>query len=126
MLRSMTSDAVDPHAIGADWSRRLAAGLEHTMKVREAGVPPGQVYDLQFRAFVGHEIDAIRKLYAWLGRTLSGEAETRMRAFLAHNSRDRRGRHSYRLSDAGLDEASERPRFAAYQQRHAVPSEPMG
>jgi hypothetical protein len=93
--------------------------------VREAGVPASQAYDLPFRAFVGHEIDEIRKLYAWLGRTLSSEAEARMRAFLAHNSRDRRGRHRYRLSDAGLDEATERKRFAAYQERHAVPSEPM-
>ena len=125
MLRSMTSDAVDPHAIGADWSRRLAAGLEHTLKVREGGVPASQVYDLQFRAFVGHEIEEIRKLYGWLGRNLSSEAEARIRAFLAANSRDRRGRHRYRLSDAGLDEASERPRFAAYQARHAVPSEAM-
>jgi hypothetical protein len=125
MLRSMTSDAVDPHEVGADWSRRLAQGLEHTIKVRDAGLPAGQVYDLGFRAFVGHEIEEIRKLYGWLGRNLSSAAEGRMRAFLATNSRDQRGRHRYRLSDAGLDETSERPRFAAYQARHAVPSEPM-
>jgi hypothetical protein len=124
-LRSMTSDRIDPGAVGADWSRRLAAGLEHTMRVRERGVPAGQVYDLRFQDFMRDEITAVRGIYAHFGMTLSPEAESRMRAFLAQNTQDRHGRHRYRLSDAGLDEASERPRFAAYQERHDVPSEPV-
>ena len=123
MLRSMTSDAIDPHAIGADWSRRLAAGLDHTARVRAAGVPAAQVYDLLFQDFMRDEIAAVAKIYEHFGMTLSVEAEARMRAFLARNAHDQHGRHTYRLADAGLDEAAERPRFAAYQERHGVPSE---
>jgi hypothetical protein len=123
MLRSMTSDAVDPHAIGADWSRRLAAGLEHTARVRDAGVPAAQVHDLLFQDFMRDEIAAVAKIYEHFEMTLSAEAEARMRAFLARNAQDQHGRHRYRLTDAGLDEATERPRFAAYQERHGVPSE---
>jgi hypothetical protein len=123
MLRSMTSDHVDPHAIGADWSRRLAAGLEHTMAVRDRGVPADQVYDLRFQDFMRDEVAAVRGIYEHFGMTLSPEAESGMRTFLANNAQDQHGRHTYRLCDAGLDEAAERPRFAAYQERHDVPSE---
>ena len=90
MLRSLTSDAIDPHAIGADWGERLAAGLAHTMAVRDSGAVP---------------------------------AESAMRGFLDDNAQDKHGRHAYRLADAGLDEASERERFAFYQERHGVASE---
>jgi hypothetical protein len=123
MLRSMTSDHVDPHAIGTDWSRRLAAGLEHTMKVRDRGIPGAQIHDLLFQDFMRDEIAAVQDLYRRFGMTLSPEAEARMRAFLATDARAQHGRHVYRLADAGLDEATERRRFAAYQARHAVPSE---
>jgi len=122
-LRSMTSDAVDPRAIGADWSRRLATGLRHTMGVREGGIPAAQVYDLSFQEFMKDEIASVVGLYAHFGMMLSAEAEARMRAFLAKNPRARHGRHRYGLEEAGLDETSERRRFAAYQERYAVPCE---
>jgi hypothetical protein len=57
---------------------------------------------------------------------LSPEAEARMRRFLADNRADKHGRHTYSLALGGLDEATERARYAAYQARHDVPSEPTG
>jgi hypothetical protein len=124
MLRSLSSDAIDPGAIGADWAQRLAAGLRHTMEVRDAGVaPPGQVFDLHFHAFMKDPIGSVRTLYDDLGMTLSPEAESAMRGFLASNTRDKHGRHRYRLADAGLAEPAERERFAFYQERYGVPSE---
>jgi len=123
-LRGMASDHVDPLEIGADWTVRLAAGLTHTLDVRARGLlPASQVFDVQFRDFVGREVETIRRLYAHFGLTLSAEAETRMRRFLAANPKDKHGAHRYTLADAGLDPATERRRYARYREHHAVASE---
>ena len=126
MLRSMTASPVDPHDVARDWTVRLAAGLGHTMDVRARGLlPESQVYDLGFRDFMKDEVEAIRSMYAHFGMTLSEEAEGRIRAFLAANPKGAHGGHHYRLSDTGLDEATERERYRAYQTRHQVPEEPV-
>lgn len=123
-LRSMASDHQDPHAIAADWTARLARGLEYTMRVRdEVRLPSERVFDMQFAEFIGDEIAMVRRIYTHFGIALGAEAETRMRRFLAANPADKHGRHRYRLADAGLDEATERRRYAAYQERYRVPSE---
>ncbi len=46
-----------------------------------------------------------------------------MRRFLAANPNDKHGAHRYTLADAGLDVATERARYAAYQERFGIPSE---
>ena len=123
-LRSMASDAIDAHEIGADWSARLADGLTRTMRVRERGLlPPAQVFDMHFHEFMRDEIAMVRRIYAHFDMELSAQAETRMRRFLADNRVDKHGRHTYALGLGGLDEATERRRYAAYQQRHGIPNE---
>ena len=125
-LRSMASDDIDPHEIGADWTRRLADGLTRTMRVRERGLlPPAQVFDMRFAEFMRDEVAMVRRIYTHFGMQLSAEAESRMRRFLADNRVDKHGRHTYRLALGGLDEATERRRYAEYQERHGVPSEPV-
>jgi hypothetical protein len=124
-LRSLASDRIDPHEIGADWTARLAAGLEGAMRARErAGLGPERVLDVQFRELIGNEIGTVRSIYANFGLALSAEAEARMRRFLAENPRDKHGAHRYGIGFAGLDAAAERRRYAAYQERYAIPSEP--
>jgi len=123
-LRSIATDDIDPHEIGADWTVRLAAGLAHTMRVR-ASLPASQVFDVHFEEFMRDEIAMVRRLYAHVGRALSPEAEARMRRFLADNRADKHGRHTYRLALGGLDERTERRRYAEYQQHHQIPSEPV-
>lgn len=125
LLRSLASDRADPHAIASTWSPRLAQGLERCMAVRAGRLlPAARVFDIDFRQFVGNEIATIRRLYTHFDSTLSSEAEQRMIRFLADNPADKHGVHRYRLADAGIDVATERPRFAAYQKAHAVESEP--
>jgi hypothetical protein len=121
-LRSMASDAIDPREIAADWCPRLAAGLAHTMRVRDAGaLPPERVFDVAFPELMRDEVGTVRRIYDHFGMELSEEAEARMRGFLAANRADKHGRHSYGLGV--LDEATERRRFAAYQERHGIASE---
>jgi sulfotransferase family protein len=123
-LRSIASDDIDPHEIGADWTVRLAAGLAHTMHVR-AALPASQVFDVHFKDFMRDEIATVRRLYVHFGRELPPAAETRMRRFLTDNRADKHGRHTYRLALGGLDERTERRRYAEYQQHHQIPSEPV-
>jgi hypothetical protein len=123
-LRSLASDAIDRHAIGAEWTALLARGLERTMAVRAAArLDPSRVLDVQFADFIRDEIGVVRRLYAHFGWSFTAEAETRMRRFLAANPKDKHGAHRYTLAAAGLDPAVERRRYAAYQERFAVPSE---
>lgn len=124
LLRSMASDAIDPAAIGAEWAPRLAAGLEASMRARDAAaLPAARVFDLHFHAFVGREIESIRRLYEHFGWTFSADAEARMRAHLAANPKDKGGGHRYEFGAADLDPAAERRRFAAYCERFAIPVE---
>jgi hypothetical protein len=125
LLRSMASDDIDRAAIGAEWTARLADGLARSAAVRDRGlVPAAQVFDVQFAEFMRDEIGMVRRIYEHFGLTLGAEAEARMRRFLAANPRDKHGAHRYTLGEAALDPAVERRRYAAYQERFAVPSEP--
>jgi hypothetical protein len=126
VLRGMASEAPDTREIGDDWTRRLADGLGRTIAVRRNGaLPPERVFDVQFGEFVGNEIPTIRRIYEHFGLALSGEAEARMARYLASNPKDGQGTHRYTLADAGLDPASERRRYAAYQDHFRVPDEPF-
>lgn len=124
LLRSMSSDDVDPRAIGAEWAPRLAAGLDAAMRTLDAAaLPPERVFHIQFREFIGREIDTVRALYTHFGLDLRPEAEERMRRFLAANPRDKHGAHQYTLAATGLDAATERRRFAAYVERYRIAEE---
>lgn len=123
VLRSMASDAIDKVAIGAEWTARLCDGLERAMAVRARMPDDGRVFDMHFAEFIRDEIGMVRRIYTHFGRTLTAEAEDRMRRFLAANPKDKHGAHRYTLADARLDPATERRRYAAYQERFGIPSE---
>jgi hypothetical protein len=89
----------------------------------EAKLPESQFFDVPFREFMADEIAMVRKIYQHFGMEYTPDAERRMRNFLAVNAADKHGRHSYDLSLGGLDEPTERKRYAAYQDRFEIPSE---
>ncbi len=126
VLRGMASDVIDPVAIGAEWSARLADGLERAMAVRARLPDSIRVFDMHFAEFIRDEIGMVRRIYAHFGRTLDADAEACMRRFLAANPKDKYGAHRYKLAAAGLDPATERRRYAAYQERFGIPSERVG
>ena len=124
LLRSMASDRIDPYAIGAEWTVRLAQGLAKTMQVRATGaLRDEQVFDMQFAEFIADEIAMVRRIYAHFEIEFTAEADRRMRRFLAANPKDRHGGHRYTLAQSGLDVATERERYAAYQECYRIPSE---
>jgi hypothetical protein len=65
-------------------------------------------------------IATVHKIYAAFDLSLSGEAEQRMRRFLAENPQGKHGAHTYSLQAFGLDEATERRRYQEYCARFGL------
>jgi hypothetical protein len=123
-LRLLVSRHVDQRAISQEWSANLARGLQKATAVRERKLGDGtEVFDMHFQEFVRDEIAMVRRIYDHFDMQLTGEAEARMRAFLAANPADKHGAHRYTLADAGLDAAEERRRYASYQERFGIAGE---
>jgi hypothetical protein len=126
-LRQMGSDSPSLPAAAAQYEHDIFDGLERGMAARRSGLlPADQVVDVQFTDFMGDPFATIASLYDRLGLPLSATAERNMRAFLAQNPGDGGGGGSrYRWADTGLDADALRARARDYQERFAVPSEPI-
>ena len=126
-LHWMRSDHVDYGAIVRAMSFGFPFLCERVMKQRDAGeVPDERVADLLYRDLVRDPIGSVRSLYARWGRTLSAEAERRMRVFLEDRRHARRAAHDYAFETTGLDREAEREKYAAYLERYGVPAEVEG
>lgn len=123
LLRWLGSDEVDPHEVGREWTEQIDHALTRSMQARDADGEAGRYYDLAFRDFMADPVGAVSKIYAWMGRSLSDEAEARMRAYLARHSADEHGRHRYDPADYGLVPDALRERFAPYMQRFDIAPE---
>jgi hypothetical protein len=118
------SDRIDAGAIARRWSRGVAHMLEIAMRQRDGGlIDDSRIIDVRYRDLLDDPIAAIRRVYSHFDLTLGAGAEARMRAYLAAKPQGRHGVHAYTFADTGLDLATERERFAAYQRRFEIPSE---
>ena len=72
---------------------------------------------------MGDPFGTIAGVYRHFELELTPAARARMEAYLAHKPKGKFGRHAYSFADLELDLASERARFARYQERYAVKSE---
>lgn len=123
-LHWMRSDHVDYEAIVRAMSLGFPFLCDRVVQQRDAGtVPSDRIADVVYRDLVAAPLETVARLYARLGLTLSSEAEARMRAFLVERRHADRGGHDYAFETTGLDRATERARYRAYQERYAVPSE---
>ena len=124
-LSWMRTERVDPDLIRASFAGEgLAARLFAAVDFRDSGaVPAEQFMDLRFQELMADPIATIAHVYAWLDLEFSAKIEASMRAYLAAKPRGKHGAHDYSFADLGLDLATERERFSAYQARFEVVSE---
>jgi hypothetical protein len=123
-LHWMRSDHVDYDAIVRAMSFGFPFLCERVMKQRDAGeLPEGRIVDVLYHDLVREPIATLDALYRRLGRTLSAEAEARMRAFLDERRHTKRAAHEYAFETTGLDRDAERAKYAAYLARYGVPAE---
>jgi hypothetical protein len=127
LVRAMSSDAVDPFEIAADWTPRLALALDRATAVRDSGrFPAERFYDVHFREFVADPLKAVEGIYRHFGIELTGEAADRMRRFIDENPQGKHGVHRYAPEEYGLDVTAERERFVRYTDRFGIEPEPEG
>jgi hypothetical protein len=121
MLRSATSDDIDPHYVGRQqlelWSRILRRG----MAARDRLPEPDRVFcDVHFADLLADPIDCVRRIYDHFGLELTGEADQRMRRFLADHAQDKHGVHRYTLETFGLSAEEVSRQFQDYCERHSI------
>jgi len=113
----MVGDAVDPLEVGACAQAHWAEALRRCMQVRDA-LPLGYAIDIDYRAFVRDAVGEVRRIYDFLGRSLSADIEPRMRSWVDENRRDKRAPHEYTLEKFGLSADKVRGEFAEYRRRY--------
>jgi hypothetical protein len=122
-LSWMRSEDADIEAIKAGFGGEgMAYRLEAAMAARER-VSEKQFFDIRYQDMLTDPFATIAKAYDHFGIEYTAEAERRMRDYLANKPQGKHGAHSYSFEDLELDLATERARFAAYQERFGVPSE---
>ena len=122
-LSWMRSDDADIDTIKAGFGGEgMAHRLEAAMAAR-AQVSERQFFDVRYQDMLSDPFGTIGKVYDHFGIEYTEEAERRMRDYLANKPQGKHGQHSYSFDDLDMDLATERARFAAYQERFGVPSE---
>ncbi len=125
-LQAMCARPAPVSELAEHWAHWNGVAYQRGIEARDAGrVTPDRILDVNFRDFLSEPFETLRRIYGFAGLDFTNEVEERMRAFLAANPDDKHGKHSYRFADTGLDEARERERVRAYQERFQVPSEAL-
>src|SRR3954467_15322082 len=123
-LRWMHTDTVDVNAVVKSAVHGTALAMDYVMQLRADGtLPNDRIIDVRFDDLVRDPWATLGAVYERIGAPFTAEAEQRMRAYLDARPRERHGRHAYDFADTGLDLGEMRARFAAYQDRYAIPSE---
>jgi len=100
----------------------LAGDIQRGFAARDAGcAPPERFVDVWYSQLMEDPLAVVRRIYRHFALPLSGDAEARMRAYLATNPKDRHGRHVYSLAQFGLDPDVERARYRDYWDRWGTP-----
>ena len=122
VLRGLMSDRVEPRVLGRSALQRAEEIFERMLAAR-AQIAPERVVDVLYRDVVESPIGVARRIYAHVGRSLSDDAEARMRRWLAEHPRHGHGVHRYKLEDFGLERAQVERACADYVERFGVPAE---
>ena len=115
-LWGIYSDAADPKVVGAQWARKFANGMNHTMDVRKQ-MGDERFLDLWFKDTVSQPLQEIQKVYDFIGMELTAEAEEEMRRWQDFNKRESRPSHDYSLEQFGFTEEGLMQQFARYRER---------
>lgn len=115
LVRTMSTEQVDPVEIAADWIPRLCKAMNHALDVRKNGnYPDAKIYEMYFDQFSEDQFAQVEKIYEYFDIDMSGEAADAMRKFIADNPKGVHGEHIYREEDYGIEPGAVREAFADY------------
>ncbi len=111
---------VDPRDIATYWIDRIERLLRTCIRDRER-IPAAQSLDVLFHEFMADDVGMVEEIYTLAGLPMTGEARTRLAAFMTDNRRGKHGRVIYDLrGDFDIEPAALRRRFAFYLDRFPV------
>ena len=126
MLRGAFCRHDDPRLLGADEARILADKAVKMMEFHDSYQRLSDRFiDIRYMDLVRDPLGTIRRIYDSFGFAFHPGAEARIRGFITALRSKRRPRHTYRLSDFGLDSQQEDARFTLYRERFAVERETL-
>ena len=124
MMADISEGIVGPIDLQTEAKKHLEmtrASIANTMTNPMVDDP--RIQHVRYRDFVSDQIGTIRGYYEFAGRTLTAEAETAMRDYLANNKGDRYGKFSYSttlLTDIGEDLDALHEEFRPFRERFGV------
>jgi Sulfotransferase family len=92
-------------------------GADNKFLVARKGLRHDAFIDVEYPDLVRNPIEVLRRIYNWLGRGLSCDAELRMRNYLEATSPSKYGLHSYTLAAFDMDPVNLSERFGSYRTR---------
>jgi hypothetical protein len=115
--------AADPADVGRREADFWREALERAEQARARA--PGQVFDVEFAAFVGDQMATIGAIYDHFSLRLTADTEQSMGDWLAaHPRRPGGGGGRYRPEDYGLTEGGLRETFVDYRRRRGYEENP--
>jgi hypothetical protein len=118
-LTAISSDAVDPVAMGRRWASMWAEALGRATAVRAAR-PAVPVVDVRYPDLVADPMGQVERIYAAAGLSLTACTRQAIGRHLAGDPHDRVARHRYSLGQFGLDADVERRRYAMHRAQPAT------
>lgn len=100
--RGILSDHVDAVAIGEHWFRKSMRLMRRSIDARKSR-KPALFIDVLYDDLTRNPIETLRKVYAASGLPFDKDVENHAKNKAKRETKDRYGRHVYRLSDFGVD-----------------------
>ena len=96
------------------FAKQLTMGMQQRRQLDR-----GQFLDISFTSICEDPVESIRGIYRYFDIPLTGEAESRMRDYLAKRPRYLHGKHHYSADQFSLTRAQESDLFRDYLDRFA-------
>lgn len=113
-FRRISTDFIDPAAIGAAFNDSLAWALERALGVlAERG--PARILPVAYPTLMADPLATVHRVHDHFGVPRDPGLDDRVRAWLAANPQHKHGVHRYSLEQFGLDENAVDERWAFYR-----------
>ena len=117
--RSWASNVRDPQGLGQEQVGLWSLALERVQHFRDH-IGEERFADVHFADLLADPVGTIERAYTRLSIPFSSQARDRIQAWATAHPQGRHGRHSYQLSDFGLDVSAVRTRFEFYTRRFGI------
>ena len=119
-LRRLYGDGAGDLTKAGAWAMAEYSGAINRHLQWRKTLPAGAVLDLAYAEVRDHYEQAVEKVYAFCGMTLSADARQGMESWAGDNEQHKHGVHNYSLDEAGLSQLAIRNRFAEYLETFAA------